>query len=56
MATNGNPITMKSLIEVYLSTKETAFSEEENKLSPIPSVPALVGSPVDGALAVPSSW
>ena len=26
---------------------------KENKFSPIPSVPALVGSPVDGALAVP---
>lgn len=31
MATNGNPMTMKSLIEVYLSTKEIALSEEENK-------------------------
>lgn len=31
MATNGNPMTMKSLIEVYLSTKEIALSVEENK-------------------------
>ena len=34
-------------------SQETTCIEEENKFSPIPNVAALVGSVVDGALAVP---
>ena len=54
MAINGNSMTMKSLIEVYLYTKEIAFNKWrlENKFCQIP-VSALVGSVVDVALEVP---